>query len=130
MTDSVATVIEQIAGDPSILGLGDLDVVRVLPSCEVGQARLLLEEPAHTTLYIVEVLLGPVDDRALIRVVEQWAAVRQRHSNRRCFAVLLAGLVEPRCRNIMGVIGRAVPLVALEMQEVDGVLRFSLIKLR
>lgn len=94
-----------------------------------------IEVPGHTGLlegedglYVVH--FGAMDDRTIIALVERLGAVRRRHANRRVNAVLVAEHIEPRYWQILTVVSRAVPLVALEMQEMDGVLRFSLIKLR
>lgn len=117
MTSSVAAVVEQIADEPGLLGLGSPEVLRVLPS------GLLLK--GESVLYTLDLQLGPTDDRQLIRFVERWAAVRRQHADRRCFAVLVAGQYPPRYVGILGVICTAVPIVAMELREVEGELRFS-----
>ena len=61
-------------------------------------------------MYIVELQLGPTDDRHIIRLVERWDATRKRHWRNRCFAVLVAEQIAPRYLNILQVISRAVPV--------------------
>jgi hypothetical protein len=117
--NTVAGVIEQIADDPAIFGLGDLRVCR----CSCG--GLLLEDPATASHYVVVVVPCPMDDGALIRLVERWAAVRRQHAGRRCFAVLVAETIEPHYRNLLAAISKAVPVVAMEMAKVDGALRLT-----
>ena len=121
---TAAVVVEQIADDPSVLGLGDLDVLHAPPPCRAGQVSFRLLDPVTAGFYVVELVLGPVDDRSIIRLVERWAAERKRHGHRRCVAVLVAAHVEPRYRNLLRLIGGAVPLLVMEALQADGVLRF------
>jgi hypothetical protein len=107
-------LVQRIGESPAILGLGDVDIRSA--SCRSGQARLLLEDPAESIFYVVELQLGPTDDLHVIRLVERWAAERRRQPKRRCFAVLVAELIDLRYRNFLGLIRRAVPLAAIEMQ--------------
>ena len=117
MTRGIAAAIVRVAEAPAILGLGDLEVLRVLPS------GLVLE--GHSILYVVDVQLGPTDDRQVIRLVERWAAERRRRAGRRCFAILVAGQIETRYFNILRLISRAMPVVAMEMHIADGLARFT-----
>ncbi len=112
----LSVVVQRIAEDPAILGLGDLDLKRALASRRSGKVSLLLQDPTGLSLYVVELQFGPTDDRHLIRVVERWAAERKRHRTRRCFAVLVAGVILPRYLTLLQVIARSVPLLAMEMQ--------------
>jgi len=116
MIGELATAVQQIEEDPAILGLGDADVLRVFSSCGADQASILLADPVGAILYVVEVRLGPMDDRTVVRLVEHWAGVRKWHAGRRCFAVLVAEEIDPRYRNILGLISSAVPVQAMEMR--------------
>ena len=109
-------LVQRVSEDPAILGLGDLEFSRARPSCRAGQVGLLLEDRAELSLYVVELQFGPTDDRHVIRVVERWAAERKRQRTDRCFAVLVAEQVPQRYLNILQLISRAVPLLAMEMQ--------------
>jgi hypothetical protein len=118
---------ERINDDPAILGLGGLDVARV--SWRLGQVSLLMRSEAGSALYIVELQLGPTDDRHLIRVVERWAVERKRHSTSRCFAVLGAEQFPHRCLNVLQLIHTAIPLRAMKLHIAetvrDAALRFT-----
>jgi len=120
-------VVQRLVEDPAILGLGDLDLQR--SGCRFRQASLLFEARAESVLYVVELQLGPADDRQVIRVVEGWAAVRKRRG-RRCIAVLVAERIEPRYASILAAIATAVPIVVLEMHFGDGTARFAPVVLR
>jgi len=112
--DVEASLVERISDDPVILGLGDLDLKRA--SWRSRHVSLFLENPCESALYIVELQLGPTDDRHIIRLVERWDATLKRHSRNRCFAVLVAEQIAPRYLNILQVISKAVPVALREIR--------------
>ena len=112
--NAVQSLVEQISEDPAVLGLGDLDLKRA--SWRSRQISLLLESPAESVLFVVELQLGPTDDRHVIRVVDRWLTERKRQRTKRCSAVLVAEEIAPRYVNILKIISRAVPLLALQME--------------
>jgi len=126
------TLVERISEDPAVLGLGDLDLKRA--SWRSRQISLLLESPAESVLFVVELQLGPTDDRLVIRVVDRWLTERKRQRMKRCSAVLVAEEIAPRYVNILKLISRAVPLLALQMEPSAGAegtaLRFRHLGLR
>ena len=126
------SLVERINEDPIVLGLGDLDLKRA--SWRSRQISLLLESPAESVLFVVELQLGPTDDRHVIRVVERWSTERKRQRLNRCSAVLVAEEIAPRYVHILELISRAVPLLALEMEPSAGTegtaLRFRPVGLR
>jgi hypothetical protein len=95
-------------------GLGDLDLKRA--SWRSRHVSLLLENPAEMALYVVELQLGPIDDRQIIRLLEHWDATRKRHWRNRCFAVLVAEQIAPRYLKILQVISKAVPMALREIR--------------
>jgi hypothetical protein len=107
-------LVERISEDPTILGLGNLDLKRA--SWRSRQVSLLLENPTERALYVVELQLGPTDDRHIIRLVERWDATRKRHSRNRCFGVLVAEQIAPRYLNVLQVISNAVPMALREIR--------------
>jgi hypothetical protein len=108
------SLVERINEDPIVLGLGDLDLKRA--SWRSRQISLFLESPAESVLFVVELQLGPTDDRHIMRVVERWLTERRRQRFSRCSAVLVAEEIVPRYVNILKIISRAVPLLALQME--------------
>jgi hypothetical protein len=87
-------LVERISKDPTILGLGDLDLRSA--SLRSRQVSLLLENPTEMALYVVELQFGRTDDRHIMRLVERWDATRKRYGRNRCFAVLVAEQIAPR----------------------------------
>jgi hypothetical protein len=126
------SLVERINEDPTVLGLGDLDLKRA--SWRSRQISLLLESPTESVLFVVELQLGPTDDRHVMRVVERWLTECKRQRVNRCSAVLVAEEITPRYVNILELISRAVPLLALEMEPSEGTegtpLRFRPVGLR
>ena len=112
------SLVERISEDPTVLGLGDLDLKRA--SWRSRQISLLLESPAESVLFVVELQLGPTDDRHIMRVMERWLTERKRQRLSRCFAVLVGEEIAPRYVNILKLISRAVPLLALKMEPSEG----------
>jgi hypothetical protein len=71
---------EQIADDPSILGLGKLemrDKERI--QAHAGRLDLLLQDPETLKRYEVELQLGATDETHIIRTIEYWDIERKRY---------------------------------------------------
>src|SRR5204863_4192903 len=79
-----------IEDDPSILGLGELDVRAVERRQRVGRLDLLLFDPASATRYEVEIQLGSTDESHIIRTIEYWDIERARYPQYEHCAVLVA----------------------------------------
>ncbi|HEX8690531.1 MAG TPA: hypothetical protein VF729_09850, partial [Solirubrobacterales bacterium] len=63
----------RLAEDPSLLGLGDLevkDIERRQP--RAGRLDMLLTDPETSTRYEVEIQLGATDEAHIIRTIEYW----------------------------------------------------------
>jgi hypothetical protein len=107
---------EQIAKDPSILGLGDLHLIqreRRQPSG--GRIDFLMSEPDEGTRYEIEVMLGAVDETHIIRAIEYWDVERQRYPTLDHRAVIVAEEITARFFNVIRLLNRAVPIVAIQL---------------
>jgi len=107
---------EQIADDPSILGLGDLnlkDIERSQP--RAGRLDLLLQDPDTRRRYEVEVQLGKTDESHIIRTIEYWDIERKRYPQYDHCAVIVAEDVTSRFLNVIGLFNGFIPLIALQM---------------
>jgi hypothetical protein len=115
---------DRIAEDPSILGLGDLALVRKeLQQPSGGRLDLLLadrdgEETADKR-YEVEVQLGLTDPSHIIRTIEYWDVERTRNPSREHFAVLVAEDITSRFLNVLSLLNKSVPLIAIQMQALE-----------
>jgi hypothetical protein len=95
---------ELIAADPSILGLGELDVrdkERSQP--RAGRLDLLLQDPETKRRYEVEIQLGPTDETHIIPTIEYWDVERKRYPQYDHCAVLIAEDVTSRFLNVVSI---------------------------
>ncbi len=107
---------EQIASDPSILGLGDLvlrDKERSQPNA--GRLDLLLQDPESLKRYEIEIQLGKTDESHIIRTIEYWDLERRRYPQYEHAAVIVAEDITSRFLNVIQLFNGSIPLVALKM---------------
>jgi predicted transport protein len=105
-----------IAKDPSILGLGDLELrqkERIQP--RGGRLDLLLQD-AEDRRYEVELQLGSTDETHIIRTIEYWEIERKRYPQYDHCAVLVAEDITSRFLNVISLFNGAIPLIAIQMQ--------------
>lgn len=106
-----------IADDPSILGLGDLELrqkERIQP--RAGRLDLLLQDPETKRRYEVELQLGGTDETHIIRTIEYWDIERKRYPQYEHCAVLIAEDITSRFLNVIALFNGTIPLIALQMQ--------------
>ena len=73
---------QQIAENPSILGLGDLKLYRTeVKQSADGRLDMLLTNPETETLFEVEIMLGATDPSHIIRTIEYWDIESRRYAN-------------------------------------------------
>jgi uncharacterized protein (UPF0335 family) len=107
---------QQIAEDPSLLGLGDLimkDKERMQP--RAGRLDLLLQDAESKRRYEVEVQLGKTDESHIIRTIEYWDIERKRYPQYEHCAVIIAEDITSRFLNIISLFNGSVPLIAIQM---------------
>ena len=107
---------QQIADDPSILGLGDLvlkDKERMQP--RAGRLDLLLQDVESKRRYEVEIQLGKTDEAHIIRTIEYWDIERKRYPQYDHCAVIIAEDITSRFLNIISLFNGNVPLIAIQM---------------
>jgi hypothetical protein len=107
---------EQIAADPTILGLGDL-IVRDKERIQDGGGRLdlLLVDPDTLKRYEVEIQLGALDESHIIRAIEYWDIERKRYPQYEHAAVIVAEEITGRFLNVIALFNGSIPLIALKM---------------
>ena len=111
---------ERIRENPSLLGLGSLDVrdsERRQPSG--GRLDLLLVDPVTDTRYEVELQLGATDESHLIRTIEYWDVERKRYPQYDHIAVIIAEDVTSRFLNVISLFNQAIPLIAFQIKAVE-----------
>ena len=114
---------DRIVEDPSLLGLGDLDVIeRQKSQPPGGKLDLLLRDPETLTRYVVELQLGATDPSHIIRAIEYWDVERRRYPQYEHVAVIVAEDVTGRFFNVINLFNGMLPLIAIQMEcvEVNG----------
>src|SRR4051812_4203192 len=106
---------ELIARDPSIIGLGDLQLrqkERIQP--RAGRLDLLLQDEENRR-YEVELQLGSTDETHIIRTIEYWDIERKRYPQYDHCAVIIAEDITSRFLNVISLFNGSVPLIAIQM---------------
>ena len=106
-----------IADDPSILGLGDLELrqkERIQP--RAGRLDLLLQDSNTKRRYEVELQLGATDEAHIIRTIEYWDIERKRYPQYDHCAVLIAEDITSRFLNVISLFNGTIPLIAIQVQ--------------
>lgn len=107
---------DQIAEDPSILGLGDLilkDKERIQQNA--GRLDLLLQDPETLKRYEVEIQLGATDESHIIRTIEYWDIERKRYPQYEHAAVIVAENITSRFLNVIQLFNGTIPLIAIKI---------------
>jgi len=107
---------DRIADDPTILGLGDVNVLdRERVQGTAGRLDLLLSNPDENRRYEVELMLGPTDPSHIIRTLEYWDIERRRYPAYDHVAVLVAEDITSRFLNVMSLFSGTIPLIAMQL---------------
>lgn len=107
---------DRIMEDPKVLGLGDLEIAgREHRQPMGGRIDFLMRDPEAGTYYEVEVMLGALDESHIIRTIEYWDIERQRRPQSDHIAVIVAEHITGRFFNIVRLLNRAVPLIAIKL---------------
>jgi hypothetical protein len=108
---------DRIEEDPSILGLGDdLRLYRrERRQISGGRIDFVLEDEDEERRYEVEIMLGAVDESHIIRTIEYWDLERQKFTSFDHRAVLVAEEITARFYNVIRLLNRSVPIIALQL---------------
>lgn len=124
---------DMIAKDPSLLGLGELEVIQRQKSQPTGGRLDLLLENGNTTpstRYEVELQLGATDPSHIIRTIEYWDVEKARYPQHEHIAVIVAEDVTTRFLNVMRLFNKSIPLIAIKMQCLQVGEKYALIATR
>lgn len=107
---------DRIEEDPSILRLGDIQLMRREKSQPSGgRIDFVMYDPEQETRYEVEVMLGVLDESHIIRTIEYWDIERQRYPAYDHRAVIVAEEITARFFNVIRLLNRGVPLIAVQL---------------
>lgn len=106
----------RINEDPSLLGLGELEVAGKEHKQPVGgRIDFLMRDSEAENYYEVEVMLGALDESHIIRAIEYWDIERQRRPEFEHYAVIVAERVTSRFFNVLRLLNRSARLIALQL---------------
>jgi hypothetical protein len=106
---------DRIAEDPTILGLGELELIdRERIQHNAGRLDLLLSD-GDSTRYEVEIMLGSTDPHHIIRTIEYWDIERRRYPAYEHIAVLIAEDITSRFINVLSLMAGNIPMIAIQL---------------
>lgn len=107
---------DRIIDDPTILGLGELDLIKSEKTQhKAGRLDLLLHDDQLNRRYEVELMLGATDPSHIIRCIEYWDIEKRRYPSYDHVAVLVAEDVTSRFLNVMSLLAGSIPLIAIQL---------------
>ena len=123
-----AWVQDIIAKNPSIIGLGDLEIIdkeRIQP--RKGRLDFLMQDTDESTRYEVELQLGPCDESHIIRTIEYWDYEKRKSPHYEHRGVIIAEDVTTRFLNVISLFNRTIPIIALQMNAIKIENKISLV---
>lgn len=107
---------DRIADDPSLLGLGDIELKdRERQHPKAGRLDLLFQDTDANRRYEVEVQLGATDESHIVRTIEYWDIERKRYPQYEHTAVIVAEDITGRFLNVISLFNGTIPLIALQL---------------
>ena len=107
---------DRINEDTSILGLGDLIIIkREKTQYMGGRLDFLMYDPEDSVRYEVEIMLGTLDESHIIRTIEYWDIERRRYPALEHRAVIVAEDITNRFFNIISLMNKAIPIIAIQI---------------
>lgn len=108
---------EKLAEDPSLLGLGDLDLKDVERRQKSnGRLDLLFHDSISNRRYEVEIQLGKSDESHIIRTIEYWDYEKKKFPQYDHCAVLIAEDITSRFLNVVSLFNGNIPIIAIQMK--------------
>lgn len=108
-----------IEEDPSIIGLGEIEVYRrERKQSSGGRIDFLMLSADSTTMYEVEIMLGSTDESHIIRTIEYWDLERRRFPSREHKAVIIAENITNRFFNVISLMNKSIPIIAIQLNAI------------
>lgn len=110
---------DRIEEDPSILGLGELDLIqRERKQSSGGRIDFLFLNNETETMYETEIQLGATDESHIIRTIEYWDIERRRFPSKDHRAVIVAEEITNRFFNVIALMNRSIPIIAIQLNAI------------
>lgn len=111
---------QQIIEDPTLLGLGPLEVKAIeRRQPRAGRLDLLLSDPEANIRYEVEIQLGATDESHIIRTIEYWDLEKARYPQYDHVAVIVAEDITSRFLNVIALFNRSIPIIAIQLRALE-----------
>ena len=102
-----------------MLGLGEVIIhTRERKQLTGGRIDFLLSDPDTDTRYEVEIQLGATDESHIIRTIEYWDNERRRFPSKDHIAVIVAEDITSRFFNVISLLNKSVPIIAIQLNAV------------
>jgi len=109
-----------LVDDPSLLGLGEIDVKDVeRRQPHAGRLDLLLSDVDTDTRYEVELQLGATDESHIIRTIEYWDSEKRRYPQYDHVAVIVAEEITARFFNVISLFNGFIPIIAIQVAAIE-----------
>lgn len=110
---------DRIQEDPSILNLGELDIIsREKKQSSGGRIDFLFHNAEIDTMYEIEIQLGATDESHIIRTIEYWDIERRRFPSKDHRAVIIAEEITNRFFNVIALMNRSIPIIAIQLNAI------------
>src|SRR6266852_736268 len=107
---------DQIQKDTTILGLGELEIIKKEHrQTSGGRIDFLMYDDEADLFYEIEVMLGELDESHIIRTIEYWDIEKQRRPTSKHRAVIVAENITSRFFNVLRLLNRSVPMIAAQL---------------
>jgi hypothetical protein len=108
-----------IAEDPSIIGIGDIELKeRERKQPRAGRLDFLFQDE-NNCRYCVELQLGKTDESHIIRTIEYWDLERKRYPQYEHVAVIIAEDITSRFLNVISLFNGHIPIIAIQMNAIE-----------
>jgi len=106
----------RIEDDPSILRLGELDIIqREKKQSSGGRIDFLFLNNETDTMYETEIMLGQTDESHIIRTIEYWEIEKRRYPSKDHRAVIIAEEITNRFFNVIALMNKSIPIIAIQL---------------
>ena len=80
-----------------------------------GRLDFLMFDPEDSTRYEIEIMLGTLNESHIIRTIEYWDIEQRWYPTLDLRAVILAEDITNRFFNIIGLMNKAIPIIAIQL---------------
>src|SRR6266700_4989501 len=110
---------DRIEEDPTILGLGELDLIqKERKQSSGGRIDFLFLNTEAETMYEIEVMLGETNESHIIRTIEYWDIERRRFPSKEHRAVIVAEEITNRFLNVITLMNHSIPIIAIQLNAI------------